>query len=180
MSLLTAEILAGAAVLGGVTVLLAIVLLRLLLNRIASTDTPIEEFSIARYQIMARLTSEEDFEFLGGQPGYHRSIGARLRRERRRIFRMYLRSLARDFHTLHAAARKAVADSPALHADLVGLLVRCQMTFWRRMFLVELRLLTPAAQLPKLDIAALLQPIESIQIHMPPPLTGGLVSSFVP
>ena len=158
---------AGAVVLGGAVVLLALVTIRLLLDRASKTSRPsVDEFSSMRYQAMMGLTSEEDFEFLAAQPGYRKEIGVRLRRERRRIFRMYLRALAADFRSLHAAARTLVAEAPERHADLVGMLVGCQVTFWGRMVLVELRLLTPTARLPKLDVESLLQPMESLRLHM--------------
>jgi hypothetical protein len=167
MNWLTAGTWAGAVLMGGAMVLLASVLLRLLLYREAQPDaSTVEEFSLTRYQVMLRLTSEEDFEFLAAQPGYRKEIGVRLRREHRRIFRMYLRALAADFRSLHAAARTLVAEAPERHADLVGLLIGCQLRFWWRMALVELRLITSAARLPKLDLAPLLQPIESIYLHM--------------
>jgi len=155
---------ADAIILGGSIVLLVALVLRLLLNRDA--DAPAEKFSLARYQVMLRLTSEEDFEFLEAQPGYCKEIGERLRRERRRILQMYLRALAVDFRVLHAAARKMAAAAPERHADLVSLLIGCQLTFWRRMALVELRVLTSRARLPKLNIAPLLQPMESICLQL--------------
>jgi hypothetical protein len=170
MNWMAAGSLAGAVVLGGAVVVLTIVVVRLLLYRASESNAPAaEEFSLLRYQPMMRLTSEEDFEFLAAQPGYRKEIGMRLRRERRRIFRMYLGALSADFRSLHAAARQMVADSPERHADLVGSLVGCQFTFWRRMLLVELRLLMPTARLPKLDIRSLLEPMESLRLHMADP-----------
>lgn len=159
--------LASMTILGGGTAFLCIILTRLLRYRRADLsacqpDLPVQ-FDPVRYEVMTRLMAEEDFEFLASQPGYSRSIGARLRRERRRIFRMYLHALAADFYSMHAAARKIVADSPEHDADLVGMLIHCQLIFWRRMFMVELRLLAPGAPLPKLDVAALLQPMESMR-----------------
>ncbi len=166
MNLVTAEMLAGAVILGGAILVLAIVLVRLMMYRAAGPDSDdTQEFSLERYQVMARLTSEEDFQFLAAQPGFRKPTGARLRRERRRIFRMYLSSLALDFRALHAAARELVADSPEEHADLVGLLIRCQFLFWWRIMLVELRLLMPAT-LPQLDIGPLIQPLESIRLRV--------------
>ena len=171
MNLITAEALAAGAmmgdvILGGAILVLAIVLVRLLMHRAAGPHTAdIQEISLERYQVMAHLTSEEDFQFLAAQSGYRKQTGARLRRERRRIFRMYLRSLALDFQALHAAARELVADSPQDHADLVDLLIRCQFVFWWRITLVELRLLMPAT-LPQLDIGPLIQPMEAIRLRM--------------
>ena len=175
MNPVTAEMLAGAVILGGAILVPAIVLVRLLMHRAAGPAARgparqthdaarVKEFSLARYHVMARLTSNEDFQFLAAQPGYRKPTGARLRRERRRIFRMYLRSLTLDFRALHAAARELVADAPEEHAELVGVLLRCQVVFWWRITLVELRLLMPAA-LPQLDIGPLIQPMEAIRLR---------------
>lgn len=158
---------AGGIVLLAVTIVLAVVAGRLLGYR-SGTERRFEaeRFSLARYEAMTRLAGEDDLEFLASLPGYRRETGARLRRERRRILRMYLRDLARDFHHLHAAARKMAADAPEHNSALVGLLIRYQLTFWRHMALIELRLLAPAARLPRFDIAPLLRPMELMQFYV--------------
>ncbi len=159
---------AGGVFLGSVVALLALIAVRLLRYRRRTFPGAFDprDFSIARYQPVMRLGGEEDFDFLASLPGYRPATGARLRRERRRILRMYLRDLAQDFRALHAAARKLVADSPAHNSELVGLLLRYQLTFWRSMFLIELRLLAPAARLPRLDLTSLLNPMEIMQIYV--------------
>src|SRR5579863_6766348 len=58
-------------------------------------------FSLDRYQPMARLLADEDLEFLKTHPGYRAKTGARWKRERRRLFRLYLRELKSDFRRLH-------------------------------------------------------------------------------
>jgi hypothetical protein len=98
------------------------------------------EFSPARYAPMARLMSDEDLLFLRSQPGFRPEIGKKFSRERRRIFRMYLQELARDFHRLHAHAREVAASLPADHAPLVSMLIRQQMRFWFEMTAIEMRL----------------------------------------
>jgi len=98
------------------------------------------EFSPARYEPMARLMSDEDLLFLRSQPGFRPEIGKKFSRDRRRIFRMYLQELARDFHRLHAHAREVAASLPADHAPLVGMLIRQQMRFWFEMTAIEMRL----------------------------------------
>ena len=98
------------------------------------------EFSRARYEPMARLMSDEDLVFLKSQPGFRPEIGKKFIRERRRIFRLYLQELARDFHRLHAHAREIVANLPADHAPLLGMLMRQQVRFWYELTAVELRL----------------------------------------
>ena len=158
---------AGASVLFCMIAVLSVVAARLLRYRgVASPDSPVEPFSLDRYTPMMRLVSEDDLAFLAAQPGYRPEIGRRLRRERRAIFRMYLRALAADFARLHRAARKMVADSPERHSELVGLLIRYQLLFWRRMAMIELRLIVPNTRLPQLDLAPLLRPIELIETRV--------------
>jgi hypothetical protein len=98
------------------------------------------DFSFARYEPMARLMSDEDLLFLKAQPGFRPEIGKRFNRERRRIFRLYLRELAADFHALHAHARAIAASLPADHSALIGMLIRQQVRFWYEMAAIEMRL----------------------------------------
>jgi hypothetical protein len=78
---------------------------------------------------MERLLSEEDFRFLAAQPGFDRAIARRLRAERRRIFRAYLKQLRRDFHRLHCMARLVVLYSPQDRPGLASVLIRQRLTF---------------------------------------------------
>ncbi len=98
------------------------------------------EFSLARYEPMARLLSEEDLVFLKAQPGFKPEIEKKFIRERRRIFRLYLQELAGDFHRLHAHARFMVASLPSESSPLVGMLVRQQVRFWYELAAIEMRL----------------------------------------
>ncbi len=122
-------------------------------------------FSQERYEPMIALLAEEDLIFLAAQPGYRPHIGAKLRRERRRIFRLYLQDLAQYFHRLHAEARILVADSQKEHADLVGVLVRQQFTFWCAIFRIEARLLTHAG-FGKVDVRGLVEGIEAMRLDL--------------
>jgi hypothetical protein len=123
-------------------------------------------FSLARYQPMARLLAEEDFVFLAAQPGYRPEIGAKLRRDRRRIFRLYLRELAFDFRRLHAEARGMVAESGEQHSEIVGLLVRQQVIFWRGMAAVELRLMAHWAGIGNVDVRGLVEAVEAMRLDL--------------
>lgn len=98
------------------------------------------EFSLARYEPMTRLMSDDDLLFLKAQPGFQPEIGKKFVRERRRIFRLYLQELAADFHRLHAHARVIVAGLPADHSPLVAMLLRQQVRFWYEITLIEARL----------------------------------------
>jgi hypothetical protein len=116
-----------------------------------------------RYQVMARLVSEEDLEFLRTLPGFRGRAAPAFRRERRRIFRLYLQEIAADFRRLHSAARALASQAPEEHADLVGVLFRQQVLFWRALCLIEIRLMLYAAGVPKIDTAALLGCIEELR-----------------
>jgi hypothetical protein len=116
-------------------------MLRWWTNRSSKAEEVLEiEFSSARYEPMARLMDHEDLRFLEAQPGFRPEIGRKFSRERRRIFRLYLRELSQDFHRLHAHARAIAANLPADHAPLVGVLIRQQVRFLFEMAAIELQL----------------------------------------
>ena len=100
------------------------------------------ELSLSRYEPMARLLGRQDLEFLKSQPGYRPEIARKLQRTRLRVFRSYLVDLAAEFQSLHALARRMVANGSAQDAPLVSLLFRQQVTFWRAIVAIELRLMT--------------------------------------
>jgi len=123
-----------------------------------------DEFSLARYEPMGKLLADEDFLFLAAQPGYRPEIGAKLRRERRQIFRLYLRELSHDFHRLHAEARRMVAASTADQSELVTLLLRQQLAFWRGMAAIEVRL--AFGRLSVVDARGLIESIEAMRVAL--------------
>jgi hypothetical protein len=116
-----------------------------------------------RYAVLARLTTEEDLIFLRKLPGYRAEMAARLRRERRAILRMYLRELAGDFHSLHQAARRLAAEAPQEHAGLVSLLFSQQVTFWRRLAAIEVRLTLAPLGVGRVDASRLLETVEALR-----------------
>jgi len=123
-------------------------------------------FSIHRYQPMEHLLSDDDFAFLSAQPGYTPQIGARWKRERRHIFRLYLNDLKRDFLRLHAEARLMAANADAESAELVGTLMLQQLTFWRAMAGLELRLALRRAGIGKVDVRPLLEMLEAMRADL--------------
>src|SRR5579864_9342858 len=126
-------VLAWVVTLGSLTLLLW-VLTRMILRRRSSAALDSDQtaaFSLDRYQPMGRLMAEDDLVFLKSQPGYRAEMGARWKRERRRIFRLYLAELKADFRRLHAHARELAAGSGsgADSAGLVEVLMKQQVTF---------------------------------------------------
>ena len=123
-------------------------------------------FSISRYQPMEYLLSDEDFAFLASQSGYEPEIGARWKRERRRIFGLYLDELKRDFQRLHAEARAMAANADAESTGLVGILMRQQVTFWRATAGLEVRLALRAAGIGKVDVRPLIELLEAMRVDL--------------
>jgi hypothetical protein len=130
-------------------------------TELVAEDSP--TVSLSRYSVLKRLTGEEDEQFLRELPGFKAEMAKRLRRQRRAIVRMYLRELAGDFHSLHRAARRIVADAPEEHADLVGGLLRQQIRFWSCLAAIELRLALAPLGLPNVDTGRLLDVVEGLR-----------------
>lgn len=125
-------------------------------ERVASNHA---DFSAARYEPMTRLMSKDDLLFLEAQPGFRGEIREKFISERRRIFRLYLRDLAADFHRLHRNARTIAASMPADQAPLIGALIRQQARFWFEMTAIELRLSLDWVGIGSIDPSALVNAI---------------------
>ncbi|MGH9558519.1 MAG: hypothetical protein ACRD30_04705 [Bryobacteraceae bacterium] len=129
-------------------------------HRRLAADSQIEgSFSPERYRVMARLLDEDDFDFLQAHPGYRKEIGAKLRSGRRQIFRMYLRDLSADFRRLHSEARAMLANCPDHRGELVEMLIVQQLTFWRAMAQMQLRL----AGIGRADVMKLIEAMARMQ-----------------
>lgn len=135
-------------------------------------------FSPARYRVLERLASDDEARFLVTVPGFRPEMVARLRRERRRIFRMYLREIATDFQKLHTVARRLVATAPEEHADLVGILMRQRAAFWWALYIAEFKLLFAWAGTGAIDVRRMLNALESLETAIAPrgpePATAGI------
>jgi hypothetical protein len=120
---------------------------------------------------MTRLLDQEDFDFLAAQPGFRPEIARKLRSQRRRVMRLYLRALSKDFNQLHARARRLVAAAPEEHHNLVGVLIRQRATFFRVRSMVEMRLALDWLLPGSVDIRPLLGALEKLQaeLQMPAP-----------
>ena len=87
-------------------------------------------------------------------------------RERRRIFRLDLHELQKDFQRLHEQAREMVAQSGAESADLVAVLVKQQTTFWRATTALEFHLALKSMGIGKVDVAPFMQLIEQMRVDL--------------
>lgn len=115
---------------------------------------------------MAALLADDDLAFLQAQPGYRAAIGARWKRERRRLFRLYLQELKSDFRGLHAQAREMIAQSGAESAGLVEVLLKQQMIFLRATVALEFRLALQAMGIGRVDVVPFMQLIEAMRVDL--------------
>jgi hypothetical protein len=126
----------------------------------------LQNFSIAGYRPMERLLSEEDIEFLRAQRGYEPGMDKALRAGRRRLFRLYLRSLALDFNRLHLALRLALLDSPADRPDLGVILIKQKLVFFAALAAVHARLLLHTLGIGTVDVRGLVSTLERMRVEL--------------
>src|SRR6266849_858010 len=96
----------------------------------ACTAEWFESFAMDSFAPMERLLDQSDFEFLSQQPGYRPQIGARLLKERKKLFLGYLQLLIGDFNQLLRMARLMIVYSTDDRAEFAKVLWRQQVTFY--------------------------------------------------
>ena len=129
-------------------------------------DAWINRFSLDRYRPMRRLLAETDFEFLGREGRVSPKIAKNLRAARRRIFRVYLSDLSRDFYRLHGAAKLMLLQAREDQPDLAAILVRQRVVFAFAMLAVEYRLLLHAVGLNSVDVSRLMGVVEGLRFQV--------------
>ncbi len=126
----------------------------------------IDELSIERYRPMMRLLDDRDVEFLRAQPGFTPRMEARLRQQRTRIFRGYLRSLSGDFRRVCTAVKVLMLQSRRDRPDLAAALVRAQAAFAAGMALVEVRLFFYRWGLCRVEVGSLMRVFDAMRLEL--------------
>jgi hypothetical protein len=116
----------------------------------------------AKYKPMERLLNEGDFQLVASYPTLSPSVGRRLRVERRRIFRAYLRSLRRDFGRIYTACRILILYSEADRPDLTMALLKLRAQFAWGMLLAEWRLALHMLGIGTVDIRGLIGGLDAL------------------
>lgn len=153
----------------GVTLLIAVAFI-LLFRKLASRPGQAEpnldwwkNFSLEKYRPMERLFLEEDFAFLSSQPGFTPQLARRLRSERRKIFRRYLRSLSRDFNRLYATIKLLLLHSAQDRPDLALLLFKQRLLFHYALAAVHCRLVLQTLGLGTVDARGLVSALGAMR-----------------
>ncbi len=158
-------VLVGAAVLTAGVAVLFICLFRRLISPDRDPQPSLEwcnHFSIEKYRPVERLFSDEDYRFLAVLPGYSPGLSRKLKVERRRIFRHYLRCLGQDFHRLHTAARFLLLHSPQDRPDLALVLFKQKAVFRYAMLAVHCRLVLQPLGIGTVDVSGLVKALEAM------------------
>jgi hypothetical protein len=164
------DLLIALSIVAGLALAAAVVVLA---RKLAFTDTSlplnaewIDELSIERYRPMMHLLDAGDVRFLRTQPGFTPGMEAKLRIERCRVFRGYLRCLRTDFQRVCAALKLLMVHSRYDRPDLAGVLVHHQVMFECGMALVGLRLFLYRWGLCGVDVADLLKVFDLMRLEL--------------
>ena len=114
---------------------------------------------------MGRLLDPADFEYLRKRGVSEVNIN-KLRVERRKIYRLCLRSLAQDFNHVYRSANLMLIQSHVDRPELAGVLAKQKLTFYRNIVHVEFRLTLHACGIERMPTIDLLQPLEAMQQQM--------------
>jgi len=161
-------IVVAGAVTGGAAIILAILIRELgspARGEVISTVW-LSRFSVAKYRPMERLFSEEDYRFLAGQRGYSPRIARRLRRERIKVFRGYLRLLRSDYRKLEAAIALYMANSPVDRPDLAKALFKRRIHFTCALLAAEWRARLYGMGLTQSDTQRLVAALDDMRDHL--------------
>ena len=120
-------------------------------------------FSMDSFGPMERLLDRGDFEFLSQQPGYRPEIGARLLKERKKLFLAYLHLLIGDFNQLLRIARLMIVHSTEDRAEFAKVLWREQVSFYFGVCAVRLRVALYPMAWTSLDVSRLLETLENMR-----------------
>lgn len=130
------------------------------------TATWIEELSLDRYRPMLRILAADDFRALRSQPGYTPEMLAKLRRQRCRIFREYLRALRADFARVCLALKLLMVQAGNDRPDLASTLLRKQAQFAFGVAVVQVRLALYSLGIGSVEVASLLSVFDGVRVEL--------------
>jgi hypothetical protein len=139
---------------------------RLTAGKLPVTTDWLDDLSADRYRPMLRSLDEGDFRFLSRQPGFDRQMAARLRAQRLRMVREYVRSMEVDFGRLCTALKIVMAQAGEDRPDLAVALIQNQVAFTFGMAAVQVRLLLYRWGLGGMEFTSLLKVFEGMRLEL--------------
>ncbi len=126
----------------------------------------IEELSLDRYKPMLRMLDDADLEALQAEPTFGPAAVAEFRRERARIFRIYLKRLNADFASVCLAVKLIMLQAEVDRPDLGSFLLRSQVRFALGMVLVQIRLAVYELGVGTVDITPLITLFNAMRFEL--------------
>jgi hypothetical protein len=126
----------------------------------------LQEEPAAKYRPMERLLDESDTQFLASFPELAPCVGHRLRVERRRIFRAYMRSLRRDFGRIYSATKLLILYSEVDRPDLAMELLRQRAQFAYGMLVLECLLVCHTVGVGRVDVRGLIGSLDRMRLQL--------------
>jgi len=126
----------------------------------------LSRFSVAKYRPMERLFSDEDYRYLARQKGYRPELARRLRRERIKIFRGYLKWISSDFRRLEAAISFWMSHAQQDRPDLAKALLKRRLSFFFALAAARWRLLLYGFGLSTADVRRLVDSLDQMRVHL--------------
>src|SRR5207302_1408572 len=112
-----------------------VLLLRTLNSRRIPNGTTFDSADLC-HRPMQRLLDQAEVQYLRDN-GISKGKITKLRSKRRRIYRLYLRTLAQEFNRVHDALKSLLISSYSDQPDLATLLAKQTFIFYRNLLLVE-------------------------------------------
>jgi len=150
----------AALILGTATVLLLRTFFTTCISYAESFDRT--DLSWRDYRPLQRLLDPADFEFLRRR-GVAEAKIRKLRRERRQIYRLCLRSLAADFNSIQHRLSFFLVQATEDRPDLAAELARQKVRFYRNLFIAEAWLAVHACGVDRMPAVDLLRPFVVLQ-----------------
>ena len=125
-------------------------------------------FSPTRYRAMERLLDEGEYEFVASQAGHNPNVEQKLRAERVRIFRGYVRWLGNDFTRISSAVKTLMLASETDRTDLAGLVMKQQFIFVSAFVAVEFRIILYSFGWSRVEVGALLEAFDGMRAQLQP------------
>ena len=119
-------------------------------------------FSPERYKPVARLLSEQDFDYISGLAGCDRRMAADFRSRRVKLMRQYLREMSADFDRLQAIGQLMVEAGTA-GRELRELLFQQRLRFTLSMLSAQLQIAGFSAGITRVDTAGLVGALNGLE-----------------
>ncbi len=125
---------------------------------------------VNRYKPMLRLLSDSDLGFAAGNP----KLRSKIRSQRRKCFRGYLRCLTKDYARLLSGIRGMMVESGVDRPDLAKALARNRAQFALALCRIELHLQLHTLGIGKVDVSGLVEALDSLRgaVSVMTPATG--------